>query len=167
MTRRFGFGFAHWACDYDCCTKYCIREVWTQMKIEQVIKSLRHNTLQATKHLTLLESVKSLGSLQRPQIWWFKNSTFRRPLNGHQTNYISSWTKTPPQPPPLMAIIGHLSNMVNMMNRSIGDYSSLERLSRESQMFGKRRRAVQWMKEVNTNVIICIKLTLHKTVKSN
>ena len=51
-----------------------------------------------------------------------------------------------------MALIGHLSNMVNMMNRSIGDYSSLERLSRESQMFGKRRRAVQWMKEVTKYV---------------
>ena len=47
-----------------------------------------------------------------------------------------------------MATTEHLRNMVNMMSRSIGDYASLERLSIESDKFGKRRRAVQWMKEV-------------------
>lgn len=47
-----------------------------------------------------------------------------------------------------MATTEHLRNMVDMMSRSIGDYASLERLSIESDKFGKRRRAVQWMKEV-------------------
>jgi hypothetical protein len=49
-----------------------------------------------------------------------------------------------------MATTEHLRNMVNMMSRSIGDYASLERLSIESDKFGKRRRAVQWMKEVTS-----------------
>ena len=48
-----------------------------------------------------------------------------------------------------MSAVEHLGNMVDLMSRSIGEYFSLERLSDESLKFGKRRRAIQWMKEVS------------------
>ena len=47
------------------------------------------------------------------------------------------------------AVVERLGNMITMMSNSIGNYSSLERLSIESQKFGNRRRAIQWMKEVS------------------
>lgn len=57
-----------------------------------------------------------------------------------------------------------LENMISMMSKSIGDYSSLEKLSVEAQKFGNRRRAIQWMKEVSfikSHHIACISRVQH------
>ena len=48
-----------------------------------------------------------------------------------------------------LRFVDELGNMITMMSKSIGQYSSLEVLFLEAQRYGNRRRAIQWMKGVS------------------